>query len=59
MKIEQSEYRKHAEVIRQYYLQLLNREPDKDDFNYYLNLLRNNSINKERLEKIIKSSLNF
>ncbi|TSA16792.1 MAG: glycosyltransferase [Nitrosopumilales archaeon] len=59
MKMKQSEYKKYAEVIREYYLQLLNREPDEGGFNYYLNLLKDNSINKEQLKGIIKSSPEF
>lgn len=51
--------KEHAEIIRQYYLQLLNREPDEGGFNYYLNLLKNNIINKEQLKGIIKSSPEF
>jgi len=43
-------------IIRKYYLDLLNREPDDYGFKYFLNLFENNKIDEGELIKIFKNS---
>ena len=46
----------YSEIIKKCYLNLLYREPDKEGFNYFLNLFKNENIDEAGLIENIKNS---
>jgi len=46
-------------IVSNYYLDLLNREPDDLGFDHYVNLLVHGKINSLQLQELFKSSLEF
>jgi ubiquinone/menaquinone biosynthesis C-methylase UbiE len=49
----------YKEIVKKCYRAILNREPDLDGLNHYINLLENNKINEEELIKIFKNSSEY
>jgi len=54
-----SKSQKLEDIVRRLYLDILHREPDKDGFNHYLNLLKNNEIDELKLIEIFKESSEY
>ena len=48
-----------AEVVRKCYRDLLNREPDEEGFNHFVELLKENKIDEKQLIEIIKESVEY
>jgi SAM-dependent methyltransferase len=46
-------------IVRSYYLKILQREPDEQGLNFYAQKLKNNEINETSLTKIFKDSYEF
>jgi len=54
MDIEQNK-----KIIRNAYLQILKREPDKIGFDHFLNLFQNDKLDEEELIKLMKSGVEY
>ena len=46
-------------IVRSYYLEILQREPDEQGLNFYAEKLKNNEINESSLTKIFKDSYEY
>src|SRR5574341_585868 len=49
----------NSEIIRRCYLEILNRVPDEEGFNYYLNLLDTKKIDEKKLLTMLKNSKEY
>jgi ubiquinone/menaquinone biosynthesis C-methylase UbiE len=49
----------YEEIIRKYYRNLLNREPDSDGLHYFLELIKSNSISENGIKDQIKNSVEY
>jgi len=46
-------------IVTKYYRELLNRDPDQDGFNHYVELLKNNKIDEKQLIDTFKNSTEY
>lgn len=54
--MNQSNYR---DIVRNYYLKLLNREPDAEGWNNYVRLMETKEIDESKLVEIFKNSIEY
>ena len=47
------------EIIRECYLEILMREPDKEGFDYFLDLMNRKMVNKSQIKEIMKNSKEY
>lgn len=46
----------YSKIIRECYLEILNREPDETGFNHFLDLMKKNELDEKKLREILISS---
>src|SRR3989338_224132 len=49
----------YREIVRKYYLEFLNREPDIEGWNHYVHLMETKEIDESKLVNIFKNSLEY